>query len=113
MLSTRHPVDFPYTSAELEALFQYACAHDVEQVGRYDARSACILLWSHHWLTAATKEESDIIGGLYVHWEPPALWQIDTEEGFSVEGLMQEIGRLELQALGRVKQGVCHGRSER
>jgi hypothetical protein len=40
MLITRHPVDFPYTMAELEALFACARAHDVEQGERYDARSA-------------------------------------------------------------------------
>ena len=50
MLTTRHPVDFPYTRPELEALFRHARAHDVEQGGRYDARSAAIILWSHHWL---------------------------------------------------------------
>ena len=53
MLTTRHPVDFPYTHPELEAIFQYARAPDVERGGRYDARSACILLWSHHWLNDA------------------------------------------------------------
>jgi hypothetical protein len=28
MNTTRHPVDFPYTRAELDALFHYARAHD-------------------------------------------------------------------------------------
>ena len=49
MLTARHPVDFPYTRPELEALFRYAHEHDVERGGRYDARSAAINLWSHHW----------------------------------------------------------------
>ena len=40
MLTTRHPVDFPSTTAELEALFACARAHDVEQGGHDDARSA-------------------------------------------------------------------------
>jgi hypothetical protein len=44
MLTTRHPVDFRYTRPELETLFQYARDHDVERGGRYDTRSACILL---------------------------------------------------------------------
>jgi hypothetical protein len=30
MLTTRHAVDFAYTRPELEALFRYARAHDVE-----------------------------------------------------------------------------------
>ena len=30
MLTTHHPADFTYTRPELDALFQYACDHDVE-----------------------------------------------------------------------------------
>jgi hypothetical protein len=48
MLTTHHPVDFAYTRPELETLFRYAHAHDVEQGGHYDARSAVINVWSHH-----------------------------------------------------------------
>jgi hypothetical protein len=48
MLTTGHSVDFPYTRAELEALFQYGRDYDVEAGSCYDARGACILLWSHH-----------------------------------------------------------------
>jgi hypothetical protein len=66
MNSTRHAVDFAYTPAELEALFAYARTHDVEQGGRYDARSAAINVWSHHWLTDGTREESDTLGTFYV-----------------------------------------------
>jgi hypothetical protein len=106
MLTTRHSVDFPYTRPELDALFQYARDHDVEKGGRYDARSACIILWSHHWLNDATRMESETIGSFYVRWtEPPTLWEIETDEGFSLEDLMAELGRLELQALGYVKHG--------
>jgi hypothetical protein len=112
MLTTRHPVDFPYTRPELEALFQYARDHDVEKAGgHYDARSAAINVWSHHWVHSATRAESDIIGTFYVRWtDPPTLWAIEPDEGFSLEDLMAELGRLELQALGRVKHGdVPHG----
>jgi hypothetical protein len=35
----------------------------------------------------------------------PALWEIDTDAGFSLDELMHELGRLALQALGRVKHG--------
>jgi hypothetical protein len=73
MLTTHHAVDFAYTRPELAALFRYARAHDVEWGGRYDARSAVILLWSHHWQHPATKADSEILGTFYVHWEPPAL----------------------------------------
>jgi hypothetical protein len=106
MLTTRHPVDFAYTRPELEALFHYARTHDVEQGGRYDARSAAIILWSHHWLHPATREESETIGSFYFRWgDTPTLWEIETDEGFSLEDLLPELGRLELQALGRVKHG--------
>jgi hypothetical protein len=106
MLTTRHPVDFPYTRPELDALFRYANDHDVERGGHYDARSAAINVWSHHWQHPATREESEIIGSFYVHWTAtPRLYEIETDEGFSLEDLMQELGRLELQALGYVKHG--------
>jgi hypothetical protein len=58
MLTTRHPVDFVSTHQELQALFRYANDHDVEKGGRYDARSAAINIWSHHWAHPATREES-------------------------------------------------------
>jgi hypothetical protein len=105
MLTTRHPVDFAYTLQELQALFRYANEHDVERGGRYDARSAAINVWSHHWQHPATREASETIGTLYFHGEPLALWEIETDAGFSLEDLMAELGRLELQALGYVKHG--------
>jgi hypothetical protein len=106
MLTTRHPVDFPYTRQELEALFRLANEQDVEKGGRYDARSAAVNVWSHHWMHPATKEESDTIGTFYVHWAPtPMLYEIETDEGFTLDDLLQALGRWELQALGRVKHG--------
>jgi hypothetical protein len=33
------------------------------------------------------------------------LYEIEMDEGFSLEDLMVELGRLELQALGYVKHG--------
>jgi hypothetical protein len=105
MLTTRHSVDFAYTRQELDALFRYANAHDVDKGGHYDARSAAINVWSHHWLHPATHAESETLGTFYFHWEPPALWEIETDEGFSLEDLMAELGRLELAALGRVEHG--------
>jgi hypothetical protein len=101
-----HPVNFPYTRQELEALFRYANEHDVVKGGRYDACSAGINIWSHHWQHPATKEESETIGTSYVHWAPtPMLYEIETAEGIDLEDLMQELGRLELQPPGYVKHG--------
>ena len=75
----------------------------MEQGGHYDARSAAIMIWSHHWAHPATREASETIGTFYVHWDPPALDEIETDEGFSLDDLRQALGRLELQVLGRVK----------
>ena len=106
MNSTMHRVDFVYSRPELEALFRYAHAHDVDKGGRYDARSAAINLWSHHWQHPATQHDSALLGTFYVAWgEAPRLWEIETEAGFSLEDLMAELGRLELDALGYVKHG--------
>jgi hypothetical protein len=106
MLTTHHPVDFAYTRPELDAIFRYARQHDVEQGGHYDARAAAIIVWSHHWLNEATREESETIGAFSFRWgDTPALWAIDTDEGFTLEDLMAELGRLELDALGCVKHG--------
>ena len=42
------------------------------------------------------------------------LYEIDADEGFILEDLLQELGRLELKAPGRVKHGdVPHGRQTR
>jgi hypothetical protein len=88
MLTTRHAVDFAYTPQELQALFRDAREQDVERGGHYDARSAAIMVWSHHWAHPATREESETIGTFYVHWEPSQLYEIETDEGFSLEDLM-------------------------
>jgi hypothetical protein len=112
MLSTHHAVDFSYTRPEQEVLFRVAREQDVDQGGRYDARSATIILWSHYWLDRATFEESAIIGTFYFRWDEPQLWQIETEDGFSLEDLLQELGRLEMKALGVVKHGDLPPTSE-
>jgi hypothetical protein len=105
MNRTMSRVDFAYTRQELDTLVRSAHEYDVDKGGCYDARSGAINLWSHHWMHPATHAESAIIGSWYFRWEPPLRWEIETEEGFNLEDLMQELGRLELQALGRVKHG--------
>ena len=75
MLTTRDLVDFTYTVAELTALFADARAHDVEHSGRYDARSAAINVWSHHWRHAATQAESDVLGTWYFRWGAWSWWR--------------------------------------
>jgi hypothetical protein len=43
------------------------------------------------------------LDALYVHRDPRRLYEIETVEGFSLEDLPQELGRLKLNALGWVK----------
>ena len=66
MLTTRYPVEFAYTHQELDALFHVATEEDVEKGGRDDARSA--------------REESETIGTFDVHWDPLAVYDIETNE---------------------------------
>ena len=109
MLTTRYPVDFAYTDQELQALFRYAYAHDVEQGGRYDARSAAINVWAHHWLKMPPKRNPRPSAPSTCTGTPSAV-EIETDEDFSLEDLMHELGRLELNALGLVTHGdVPHG----
>jgi hypothetical protein len=106
MLITRHDLELPYTRAEQEALFRVAMAEDVEAGGHYDARTSAINCWTHHWLNHATQQESEIFGTFHFRWgERPALVAIRCDEGFDIEDLLQELGRLERKALGVVKHG--------
>jgi hypothetical protein len=77
----------------------------VEKGGRDDARSAAIRVWSHHGGNSATREASVTIRTFDVHGDPPAFDEMETDEGVSLENLFQELGRLELNALGDVKHG--------
>jgi hypothetical protein len=106
LLTPRHAVDFPYTRSELAELLRYARAHDVEKGGHYDAGAAAMILWSHHWLNAATREASETIGSFDVPWgDMPALCEIETDEGCSLEDLMQDLWRIERQVFGYVRHG--------
>jgi hypothetical protein len=62
-------------------------------------------VWSHHWVHPGTREAVETIGTFNGHGDPPALYEIETDEGFSLDDLMQALGRLELNALGRVTHG--------
>jgi hypothetical protein len=69
----------------------------------YRGRQATINVWPHYWTHPATRKESETIDTFYVQWDPPRLYEIETVEGFSLEDLPPELGRLELNALGWVK----------
>jgi hypothetical protein len=105
MLTIRHAVDFACTPQTLQAIFRCAREQDVERGEHDNTCSAAINVWSYHWAHPATREESETIGPFDGHWDPPVLDEIETDEGFSLEDLMQELGWLELNALGGVKYG--------
>jgi hypothetical protein len=105
MRTTQHTVAFSYTRPELDGIFRLAHAEDVEQGGRYDARSAAINVWTHGWQHPATRDKSDIVGTFYCHWQLTALDTIEVDEGWSLEDLLQELGRLEPKAFARVRHG--------
>ena len=106
--TTSHPVNLPYRRQELLALFTQAVREDVEKGGRYDARSDVINIWSQPWMLQSLRPTSTVMGTFYCAWgKANTIYQIDTEQGFSVHRLLQELSLLELKALGRVKHGTC------
>ena len=109
MNSTYHSVDFRYTHQELLDLFSLANKEDVDNGGRYDARSGAINVWSHHWTHPATHYDSEIMGTYYFNCVSHRLWQIETDEGFSLDDLLRELYTLEVKALGKGRYGSFQG----
>ncbi len=105
MKTTRHDVKLGYTRDQLNALFAMANTEDVEQGGRYDARSGALNVWTHAWINPATRTESETMGTLYVNWIEDCIWQIECDESFDLDDLLFELGILERKALGSVKHG--------
>jgi hypothetical protein len=107
MMKTRAvEVDDRYTRQELQAMFELARAEDLEKRGRYDARSGAIHMYTHPWNAPSMQEESTLMGSIYAFWaEENRVWQIEIEEGFSLEDLLAELGTLEEKALGEKVHG--------
>jgi hypothetical protein len=107
MKTTAVEVDYRYSQDYLQALFDLARAEDVEKGRQYDARSGAINIYTHHWNMVTMQEESTLMGSIYVFWaEQNRIWQVEIEEGFSIEDLLVELGRLEEKALSE----KIHGR---
>jgi hypothetical protein len=120
---TRHEVTFPYTKEEREALFRLAYADGLARDGRYRVRPVAdrsewlpaVRQWISWWqyqddMTGAMRghswEESDLMGAFLVRWgEAPAVRQIEVQEDYTLQEVLQALGRLELQALHDVKHG--------
>jgi hypothetical protein len=107
--TTRHLVTFPYTRYELRALFAVASWEDVEHGGCYDAWSAAINLWTCPWpqeWNVPRSDDSTLKGTFHFAWgNPPGLWQVEADEGFTLAALLRQLGQLELKALGHLKHG--------
>jgi len=48
-MTTRHPIDSPYTPQKPQSLCLLAHEEGVEQGGHYNARSTAITVWSSHY----------------------------------------------------------------
>lgn len=62
--------------ATARAMFARAERFDIERGGRFDRRSACVLIWS----TNADAEGGEPVGGFWIRWHDPTddratLWK--------------------------------------
>jgi hypothetical protein len=105
--ATAVEVEYRYTREDLKAIFDLVYEEDIERGGRYDARSGAINVYTHPWDTEMMRLESTLMGSFYAAWgQGNLIWQIETEEGFSLDDLLEELGTLEEKACGR----KIHGR---
>jgi hypothetical protein len=100
-------VQYRYTREDLKAIFDLVYEEDVERGGRYDGRSGAIQVYTYPWDNETMRRESTLMGTFYAAWgQGNLIWQLEVEEGFSREALLEELGALEKKAVGR----KIHGR---
>jgi hypothetical protein len=100
-------VNYRYTREDLKAIFDLVYEEDVERRGRYDGRSGAINVYTDPWDHETMTLESTLMGTFCAVWgQGNQIWQIEVEEGFSLDDLLAELGTLEEKALGR----KIHGR---
>ena len=100
-------VQYRYTREDLKAIFDLVYEEDVERGGRYDGRSGAIHVYTYPWDNETMRLESTLMGTFYAAWgQGNLIWQLEVEEGFSLEALLEELGALEEKAVGR----KIHGR---
>jgi hypothetical protein len=101
VLANGHFSPWSCTKPQLLLLFAVANQEDVEQGGRYDARSAAINIWSHYWSTPAARHNPETLGTVHVHWgDENRIWCTETDAGFGLDDLLRELATLEQKALG-------------
>jgi hypothetical protein len=100
-------VNYRYTREDLKAIYDLVYEEDIERGGQYDGRSGAIHVYTQPWDRETMTLQSTLMGTFSVAWgQGNLIWQIDVEEGFSLEALLEELGRLEEKAIGR----KIHGR---
>jgi hypothetical protein len=104
--ATTVEVNYRYTREDLKAIFDLAYEEDVDRGGRYDGRSGAINVYTHPWDTETMGLESTLMGSFSAAWgQGNLIWQIEAEEGFSLDDLLEELGTLEEKAIGRKIHG--------
>jgi hypothetical protein len=104
--ATAVEVNYRYTREDLKAIFDLVYEEDVERGGRYDGRSGAIKVYTHPWAHDTMRLESTLIGTFSAVWgQGNQIWQIQIDEGFSFDDLLEELGTLEEKAIGRKVHG--------
>jgi hypothetical protein len=99
-------VNYRYTREDLKAIFDLVYEEDVERGGQYDGRSGAIHVYTHPWDQETMRRESTLMGTFSAAWgQGNLIWQIEVEEGFSLDDLLEELGTLEEKAIGRKVHG--------
>jgi hypothetical protein len=104
--TTAVEVNYRYTREDLKAIFDLVYEEDVERGGRYDGRSGAIKVYAHPWNHETMRLESTLMGAFSAVWgQGNQIWQIEMEEGFSLDDLLVELGTLEEKGIGRKVHG--------
>jgi Family of unknown function (DUF6166) len=99
-------VNYRYTREDLKAIFDLVYEEDVGRGGQYDGRSGAIHVYTHPWEHETMRLESTLMGTFSAAWgQGNLIWQIEVEEGFSLDDLLEELGTLEEKAIGRKVHG--------
>ena len=99
-------INLRYERTDLKSLLRYAKAHDVELDGRYDIRRPPRLnIWTHNWIHPGCKAESSLMFSLGFDWNTASLMSVALQPGYDWAIFLDELARLEREALGDVVYG--------
>jgi hypothetical protein len=99
-------VNLRYRRADLQSIFAYAVAHDVERDGRYDVQKPRrLIIWTHTWSNPACNAESTLMFSLEFDMKTGSLLWVIMQRGYNWRVFCDELARLEMAALGRVVWG--------